>query len=84
MLYTIYMDSVSVTFLNSWINAHPALFALIILWSLVWKGFGLWRAAERQQRYWFIAMLVLNTAGLLEIVYLFLVARKYKVEIVEN
>lgn len=49
------------------------LFSLIILamiWSLVIKGFALWHAARNTQKGWFIAMLILNTVGILEIVYL--------------
>jgi methionyl-tRNA synthetase len=48
----------------------PALWALIIVWSLVWKGAALWRAARAGQTGWFVALLVLSTVGLLEIVYL--------------
>jgi uncharacterized membrane protein len=47
----------------------------LIVWSLVWKGLGLWHAAKRKQSWWFIAMLIVNTAGILEIVYLFAVAK---------
>ena len=44
--------------------------ALISIWSLVWKGFGLWNSAKNKQKGWFIAILILNTAGLLPIIYL--------------
>ena len=44
---------------------------LIVLWSLAWKGLALWRAAKRGDMWWFIAFLLINTAGILEIVYLF-------------
>lgn len=44
--------------------------AVISVWSLIWKGFGLWKAGRNNQLWWFIAMLVLNTAGVLPIVYL--------------
>lgn len=43
---------------------------LLSVWELVWKGFGLWHAAENKQKGWFIAMLLLNTLGLLQMVYL--------------
>jgi len=49
----------------------PILIYLVFLWSIVWKGFALWRGAKYGQRNWFIAILVLNTVGVLEIVYLF-------------
>ncbi|MBI4457631.1 hypothetical protein HY633_01560 [Candidatus Uhrbacteria bacterium] len=44
---------------------------LFVLWSLTWKGLALWHAAGRKQGWWFIALLVFNTAGILEIIYLF-------------
>lgn len=49
------------------------LFPLLVplaLWSLVWKGMALWRAAQNKQKGWFVALLIINTAGILEIVYL--------------
>jgi hypothetical protein len=48
---------------------------ILLVWTLIWKGFALWRAANKQQKYWFIAMLVLNTAGIVEIVYLFVFSK---------
>ncbi|HSX18700.1 MAG TPA: DUF5652 family protein [Candidatus Saccharimonadales bacterium] len=57
-----------------------AIFVLISAWALAWKGFALYQAAKREQKMWFIALLVVNTAGILEIFYLFFVA-KVKVDI---
>jgi hypothetical protein len=37
---------------------------------MVWKGFALWRAGRHNQPYWFVAILLVNTVGLLEIIYL--------------
>jgi len=51
-------------------GAWAWMLAPLMLWSLFWKGLALWRAARGHQRYWFIALLVINTLGLLEIVYL--------------
>ena len=45
------------------------LFALMI-WSLFWKSLALWRAAKEKQRYWFLGVLIINTMGILEIIYL--------------
>lgn len=45
---------------------------VVALWDITWKGIGLWRSARRYQTGWFIAMLILNTAGLLPILYLIL------------
>lgn len=51
-------------------------FIVLLVWSLVWKGWALWRAAKRNEKYWFIAFLIINTAGILEIIYLFVVAKE--------
>lgn len=48
----------------------PLIILLLIAWSLSWKGFALWNAARHKQKVWFIALLVINTLGLLEIIYL--------------
>lgn len=49
---------------------------ILSVWQLIWKGIALWRASKNNQRNWFIAMLVLNTVGILELVYLFRFSKK--------
>ena len=51
-------------------------FLFVILWGLLWKGLGLWRAAKNGQRKWFVAMLVFNTLGVLPILYLKFLQRR--------
>ena len=46
-------------------------FVLFVLWSIFWKGLALWHSGKRQQGWWFIILLIVNTGGLLEIFYLF-------------
>jgi hypothetical protein len=59
-----------------WALAFAAPFVIILLlWSLVWKGLALWHAARRGQYWWFLILLVVNTAGILDIIYLFFVAK---------
>ncbi|HRH25749.1 MAG TPA: DUF5652 family protein [Parcubacteria group bacterium] len=70
--------------MEAWIIAHPIISALALIWIMAWKGLALWKSAELQQKPWFIAILIVNTFGLLEIFYLFVIARKYTVEVVEN
>ena len=48
---------------------------LIKLWDYVWKIFGLLKAARNNNMVWFIFILILNTAGILPIIYL-LIQRK--------
>jgi len=43
---------------------------VVVLWTVILKGYALWNAARNSQKKWFIALLVVNTLGVLEIVYL--------------
>lgn len=52
------------------------IFILVLAWSLVWKGMSLWRAARLGHRKWFIMLLIINTLGILEILYLFVFSKK--------
>jgi len=68
---------------NEWVFLAMAiavpLIILAVLWSVVWKGLALWHAARRGQYWWFVILLVVNTLGILEIIYLFFVAKlKFK------
>ena len=65
-------------------NVSPVLIVLLVIWSIVWKGLALWKAASLRQKYWFIAILIINTLGILDIIYYFFVSKNYKVEVVEN
>lgn len=53
--------------------SSPWFFALIVvlaIWDVVWKLLALWRSARRNQMTWFVCIGVLNTIGILPIIYL--------------
>lgn len=52
-------------------SAGILIFSAILVWTFVWKGLALWRAANEGSKWWFIVLLVVNTLGILEILYLF-------------
>ena len=52
------------------------LLALLVIWSLVWKGIALWKAARNSDKAWYIIMLIVNTAGILEIIYILAFSKK--------
>jgi methionyl-tRNA synthetase len=52
------------------------LFIVIVAWSLAWKGVALWKAARNNQLYWFTGLLIVNTVGILEIIYIYVFAKK--------
>jgi len=57
---------------------NPALFFALVGWSIALKGFALWKAAHRESKPWFIVLLFINTFGILELVYIFVVTRQKK------
>ena len=52
------------------------IFMVIMCWSLVWKAIALWLAARNNHKLWFGIMLIINTVGILEIIYIFAIAMK--------
>jgi len=58
--------------LETFIENNFGILILLIAWTLAWKGVALWHSAKRNENWWFIAILVLNTLGILEIFYLFI------------
>ena len=44
---------------------------------IILKGYALWHAARRDDKVWFIILLVVNTIGILELVYLFFIVGKW-------
>jgi methionyl-tRNA synthetase len=58
--------------------SNPNVFLPLIAWALLWKGLALWRAARLQQIGWYIALLIINTVGIFEIIYLIATNKKYK------
>jgi len=69
---------------QEWLNlvtpGHVVIFNIIlvilVLWSLVWKGIALWKAAQNSDKVWFIVLLILNTIGILEILYIFVFSKR--------
>jgi hypothetical protein len=59
----------------AWVSVFGPVLVILILWSLFWKGLALWHSAQRGQPWWFFFLLIVNTAGILEIIYLFAVAK---------
>jgi hypothetical protein len=60
---------------TTWIQAHGATLLLLVLWVIFWKGLALWHSGRRGQSWWFVILLILNTVGILEIVYLFAILK---------
>lgn len=59
------------------ISVLSILFFLALLWTIAIKGYALWHAAKRNEKWWFVALLVINTFGILELIYLFFFAKVF-------
>jgi methionyl-tRNA synthetase len=66
------MTSLNQALANAWI------FYPLLAWALAWKGFALWYAARRGQKVWYVVLLLVNTLGILEIVYIFAIVKRPK------
>jgi hypothetical protein len=56
-----------------WGMPEWAIWTIVILgvWSAIWKALALYRAGTRHSKVWFVVLFLVNTAGILEIFYLF-------------
>jgi len=49
---------------------------LVVVWSMAWKGIALWKAGRNDHLAWFIVLFIVNTLGILPIIYIFAFSRK--------
>lgn len=57
-------------------HSNPWVIIIPILWVLPWKLYAVWLAARRGDKKWFVALIILNTLAVLDIIYIFYVAKK--------
>lgn len=70
MMFINYVNTFSSSQMMSYMGGILPLIVLLAAWSLVWKGLALWHAARKKEYGWFVVLLLINTAGILEIIYL--------------
>ena len=56
--------------------AQPQFYLPFLVWTLAWKGSALWKAATKRQLLWFVLLLMVNTIGIFEILYIFFFSRR--------
>ena len=42
----------------------------LFVWEMIWKGIALWRCGRNKQLLWFVMLFIVNTLGVLPIIYL--------------
>lgn len=47
----------------------------LVIWSLFWKGMALWHAAKQGNKFWFVFLFLVNTVGILDIIYLIIIGK---------
>lgn len=53
-----------------------ALFIILGTWELIWKAIALWKASKNNHKVWYIAILIINTIGILPILYIYVFSKK--------
>ncbi len=51
------------------------LLVAIIIWEGVWKLVAMWKSAKNNSTAWFIILAIVNTVGILPILYIFIFSR---------
>jgi len=49
---------------------------VLAIWDGIWKLIALWKSARNGQLAWFVVLAILNTAGILPILYIWLFQKK--------
>jgi methionyl-tRNA synthetase len=65
---------------TTFLSTHAWIFILAAIWTIPWKGVALWRAARNRSTPWFVVLLIINTLGVLEIIYIFAFSKKIEAE----
>jgi len=61
--------------INSIITSLLPIIIVLIIWTSIWKGIALWKSARKSSIVWFIVLLLVNTIGILEILYIFIFSK---------
>jgi len=62
--------------MDQYIQINAWIFIIAMFWVLPWKGYALWIASKNNNKKWFIALIILNTFAILDIIYIFYIAKK--------
>lgn len=70
-----YSDFVNSVGAPEWFHTIYPILPFLLIWSLFWKGLALWHAGRHGQPWWFVILLLVNTVGIIELIYLFAVLK---------
>ncbi|OGN28638.1 MAG: hypothetical protein A3A33_01100 [Candidatus Yanofskybacteria bacterium RIFCSPLOWO2_01_FULL_49_25] len=66
------------TQVQEWFAHYWWIFPAVFIWAFVWKGIALWKSARTGSKSWFVIFLIVNTLGILEILYVFIFSKPSK------
>jgi hypothetical protein len=49
---------------------------LAVIWTFIWKGMALWKAGRNASKGWFVVLLLVNTVGILDLLYVLVFSKK--------
>lgn len=61
--------------MEQFLASYPWIILIVLLWTLPWKGVALWISARKGHTGWFVALLILNTLAILDILYIFIFSK---------
>ena len=54
----------------------PLIIGILAILAIPWKIYAVWTAVKNHNKKWFVALILLNTFAILEIIYIFYIAKK--------
>ena len=65
--------------LVAWYSSLPLWVIIsVVVWDGVWKALAMWKSARLSEPIWFIVLFVINSLGILPILYLFIFSKQSK------
>ena len=60
-----------ITAISAQLGVPLWLFIVILVWTAIWKLMAMWKAAQKKSVTWFIVLGIVNTVGILPILYIY-------------
>tara|TARA_Y100001949_G_scaffold128703_1_gene110197 strand:+ start:688 stop:918 length:231 start_codon:yes stop_codon:yes gene_type:complete len=57
--------------LGMYVASNPTLIIILSIYQGLWSMLGVWFAARKNHRIWFVVIAISNTLGIIEAIYLF-------------
>lgn len=77
-------DAELLTFVGSMGALGLILIVVLVVWTVAIKGVALWKSARNGHTAWFVVLLLVNTIGILELIYLLGFAKKRATPVVSS